>query len=642
LKHNGSKEGEHALHSQGVPAVQWNSLKPVQFSSEWALPLLEQSGLILFKLDLRSGQGSFSRTAHELLGFSHEELERDPAIVAKSLHPDDAKAYTEFVRRQVENPQPRAQTRLHFRARDGRDVWVDCLVFPVRGAGGELEAFQGVAWDATDLVRAQKMAQEGRERFRLLFDSAPLALMLFSPETLLIRQANRRACEMYGTSRGELEGSFLSEHIAPEEWPRAQASIRNPAPAVSVVHRTLNRRVDGTVFPVQVVGVSVRVDGVPLRLIAVRDLTEEEAAAENVKSLYRALDASPTGVLVLDPSWCIEHVNGACAAASGHTPDDMRGRDFAAYIDPSSLVQFGEMRERAETGSPAQGEIKIRRGSGAPVAATVDVTPVFGASPLPERYIARIHPRDTSDPAAAPAPPPEAELFFDLLAHDVTNYLTAVRGYLELSLASGELSPKVERLAAVALLQSENALGLVRETRRVVELQRDSSASEATGDLLKLLDESVARIEPLVQDRKLKVRRAYRPSEAPVHHAELLREVFVNLLHNAIKFDAHPELIVDLEVEKVAREGVPYFRVRVADRGSGIPDADKPHLFTRGYRAAPKPKPAATAMAPAGSGVGLSICKFLIEKNGGTIDVENRIPGDHTQGTVFVIMLPAA
>jgi len=51
---------------------------------------------------------------------------------------------------------------------------------------------------------------------------------------------------------------------------------------------------------------------------------------------------------------------------------------------------------------------------------------------------------------------------------------------------------------------------------------------------------------------------------------------------------------------------------------------------------------AADALAPKGSGIGLSLCKFLIERAGGTITVESRIPGDYAQGTAFLITLPSA
>ena len=43
-----------------------------------------------------------------------------------------------------------------------------------------------------------------------------------------------------------------------------------------------------------------------------------------------------------------------------------------------------------------------------------------------------------------------------------------------------------------------------------------------------------------------------------------------------------------------------------------------------------------------GTGLGLSVSKTLTEVFGGTIKVEDRVPGEYSKGTVFIVTLPAA
>jgi len=238
--------------------------------------------------------------------------------------------------------------------------------------------------------------------------------------------------------------------------------------------------------------------------------------------------------------------------------------------------------------------------------------------------------------------PADAALFFDLLAHDVTNYLTAVTGYLELVKISKDSPEAGKRLSQVAARQAQNALDLIRDTRRIVGLHRDPAQALAQGDLAKILGDASSRVEPILPGRRLRIRKEFIVREAPVHSPDLLREVFVNLLHNAVKFDPHAEVLIDITLDKAGSGDRPSWRVRVADRGVGIPDAEKPHLFERGFKSSSASSRAADALAPKGSGIGLSLCKFLIERAGGTITVESRIPGDHTQGTAFLITLPSA
>jgi signal transduction histidine kinase len=72
-------------------------------------------------------------------------------------------------------------------------------------------------------------------------------------------------------------------------------------------------------------------------------------------------------------------------------------------------------------------------------------------------------------------------------------------------------------------------------------------------------------------------------------------------------------------------------RIWVADRGTGIPDEEKPRVFEQFYRVA-----SLETRAVGGAGLGLFIVKQLVEVQGGRITIEDR-PGG---GSVFTITIP--
>ena len=113
---------------------------------------------------------------------------------------------------------------------------------------------------------------------------------------------------------------------------------------------------------------------------------------------------------------------------------------------------------------------------------------------------------------------------------------------------------------------------------------------------------------------------------------ELLKDVFVNLVINAIKHSSGP-VRIGIRQEAVTLGGKIYHRVLVEDNGPGIPDEVKPVIFDRLSRGRSK---------TSGSGLGLYLVKSLIDNYGGTIAVEDRVPGDQKQGTRFIVTLPAA
>lgn len=89
---------------------------------------------------------------------------------------------------------------------------------------------------------------------------------------------------------------------------------------------------------------------------------------------------------------------------------------------------------------------------------------------------------------------------------------------------------------------------------------------------------------------------------------------------------------ISISLSKMFENGREYYKVSIEDNGPGISDELKSKLFQRKQRGRSK---------TAGSGLGLFLVKKLVEDFHGLVWVEDRVPGDHTQGAKFVVMLPA-
>jgi two-component system OmpR family sensor kinase len=108
---------------------------------------------------------------------------------------------------------------------------------------------------------------------------------------------------------------------------------------------------------------------------------------------------------------------------------------------------------------------------------------------------------------------------------------------------------------------------------------------------------------------------------------KLLFALFSNLLSNALKYSA-PGDPVEVTGYKDSGDGI---SVRIRDRGIGIPERDRAHLFERYFRGA-------NAVGVAGSGVGLHLVAMVLELHGGTIEVDS----NEGAGSTFVVHLPGA
>jgi two-component system sensor histidine kinase MprB len=168
--------------------------------------------------------------------------------------------------------------------------------------------------------------------------------------------------------------------------------------------------------------------------------------------------------------------------------------------------------------------------------------------------------------------------------------------------------------------------------------------STLVGDLVDLTrdDAGVTIHEPVdlteVVERSLeRVRRRRNDIEFDVHiegwqvygdGAGLSRAV-LNLLDNAAKWSP-PGGRVGLRLARL--EGVNAELV-VSDLGPGIPPEERRLVFERFYRST-------SARAMPGSGLGLAIVKQVVLKHGGTLWVEDTVPGGNPPGTSIHVVLP--
>ena len=110
--------------------------------------------------------------------------------------------------------------------------------------------------------------------------------------------------------------------------------------------------------------------------------------------------------------------------------------------------------------------------------------------------------------------------------------------------------------------------------------------------------------------------------------AKLLFQVFSNVLSNAIKYSPHGGAIT-VAAEVAAGE----VRVRISDRGIGIPAADLVHLFERYHRGS-------NVSGIVGTGVGLYLVKMAVELHGGRVEVDSK-EGDGARFTIRLPLRPA-
>jgi signal transduction histidine kinase len=221
-----------------------------------------------------------------------------------------------------------------------------------------------------------------------------------------------------------------------------------------------------------------------------------------------------------------------------------------------------------------------------------------------------------------------------MVAHELKNPLSSIRGYTELlmSNAVGDLNSQQRQFLATIqanitrmsdLITDLSDMSLVDSNRLKLEMTSFSISiciDELTKFLLPKFDEKNLQFNIIVD------------SEIPPVYADRKRtgQILVNLIGNAAKY-THPGGKIDVRVTKITKDGKTFIQTAIIDTGLGIKEEDKAWIFQRYFRA----EDAQVQDIP-GTGLGLYISKRLVELMNGGIWFES----SYNQGSIFFFTLP--
>jgi len=459
-----------------------------------------------------------------------------------------------------------------------------------------------------------------------IYASSPVGLCLLGTDTRYLH-VNQRLAEMNGFSVEEHIGKRVRELVpdladAAEELARAVVATGEPALDIEIRGETpaqpgVQRYWNESWRPVtdnqgRIIAISIVAEEITERKRA------EEALRESEEKYRNLVELAPEPIAV-HRQGDVVYVNPPCVTLFGaEKREDLVGKPVLQFVHPDDHEAFWERyREMTEKGTtvPLRAE-KFVKLDGQAVDVEAVATPIMYEN-LPsvmvlfrditerkraEEERARLH-RDLEVSNR------EANLYLDILTHDIGNTENVSNLYADLLIESldGEAAGYAKKLQR-SIQKSIEILGIVSTIRRI---HRTKTGLKPTD-----LD---ATIREVMKDYPTNIF-LYNGTNHQVQADDLLPVVFDNLIGNAVKFGG-PDVKIAIRIE----EDDGFVRVSVEDTGPGIPNVDKGGIFhcyemkKRGV----------------GTGLGLYLVKILVERYGGTIWVEDQVPGRPEEGAAF-------
>jgi PAS domain S-box-containing protein len=584
-----------------------------------------------------------NRKMCDITGYSREELLQ--LTYMEITFPDDIEKDLVNTKKLTDGLIPLYSTEKRYIRKDGSPVHVSITSSLFR-KNGQPQYYITIIQDITERKRAEEALRVNEARLRrtrqILYRSQEAGkvgswyldlkrnYLWWSPETY----------KMYGIPPGtrlDYEAFLATVHeedidFVDRAWKAAVAGG-----TYDIEHRV---RVGGDIKWMQEKAIlEFDEKGVPVYGIGtVLDITERKCTEEEMREREAKLDsilrAAPVGIgVVVDR--IIKEANKGLCEMTGYMRDELIGQDARMLYPTDADYDFvGKEKYRliAEYGTGSL-ETRWKCKDGRIISILLSSTPIdindlsagvtFTALDITERKVAEEALKEAKD---------QAELYVDLMGHDINNMNQIAAGFLELAVNKLDNEGRLEKSDRMLLEKPIETLmnnSQLIDNVRKIKKEKAGEIKPTIVDIGKMLQEAAAQYSH-VSGRDITI--DHEPvSGCYVMANELLKDVFTNLVGNAIKHSKGP-LNIKMTLTGSQKNGRKYYRVDVEDNGPGIPDGMKRKLLDQACL---------KRTLKTGKGFGLCLIKTLLDDFDGSIWIEDRVPADFTKGSRFVVMLPA-
>jgi PAS domain S-box-containing protein len=495
------------------------------------------------------------------------------------------------------------------------------------------------------------------QRHYLVFVHNPLPAIVYETSSFQIRDSNDSALALYGYSAEQMKAMSLLDLFSPEERRDNKELLSELRRTVNTIGPFLQRSASQQDLVVSMVTFSVDVDGVDLRTVVILDETARHLAEEALRASeerFRELFENANDVIFLnDLKGKILAINRAAEYLTGYARAEVLGHSFDQLVAPEARHQTRDSIRAHLGGSPTQHfelpivskygsrrflevstRILYRRGQ--PVAIQGigrDITDRKQAQQRLEESARELQRKNEELSTALKLARDATQLKEQFLAntsHELRTPMNGIMGMVNLLLGT-PLDLDQQEYAEAINQCSNDLLTIINDILDVSQIESGRlTFEEGLYDIAESLRTVIKLLNLRATAKNLDLALDIAPDvpSLMVGDSVRVRQVFTNLIANAIKFTASGSVHVRL----TRVDGENMVRCAVIDTGIGVTLTSRERIFEAFVQA-----DGTTRRRFGGTGLGLTISKQLVELMGGRIGTFNNDPGP---GSTFWFELP--
>ncbi|NER81185.1 MAG: PAS domain-containing protein, partial [Leptolyngbya sp. SIO1D8] len=630
---------EVAKHQETAAALKKSSQDLMEWRDRYEIAA-RASGQVLFEYDLTTEQDTWGPNTEEIFGYSVDAMPQGIEEYTNRIHPDDRSAFQQILEQEQTAKAP-YQIEFRFRNLDGTYRWVEERGITRYDDQGKAIQVIGYIADISDRKQTQERLQELSDRLNLAVEVADIGIWDWDiPSNTLVW--DERMYRLYGIQPEEFTHVY-------DAWLSCLHPDDRTAAQITVQQTLQNQKAYRTEFRVFHADGSLRyikanallqcdARGEPQRMLGINyDITDVREREVAMRRQLETIEAAIDGIAILQRGTYV-YLNQAHVELFGYEdPSEVVGSSWKLLYPRAEIRRFEQeilptlTRKRAWQGEAiatrkdgttfTQGVSLTRTGEGLLICVCRDISDRKQA----EQEL--IQAKEAAEAAAL-----AKSNFLASMSHEIRTPMNGVIGMLNL-LQENQLTPYQHLQAKIAQSSAESLLTLLDDILDFSKVDAGKLTLEAIEfDLSQQLGELATSMAIRAQEKGLELildLRGVKSSKVkgdPVR----LRQIFTNLVGNAIKFTEQGEVIIQCCLQADETQRVLIGSVR--DTGIGIPAQKFNNLFDPFTQV-----DASTTRKYGGTGLGLAITQKLCNLMGGQLHIQSELgQGSHFEFTAHL------
>ena len=517
--------------------------------------------------------------------------------------------------------------------KDGTEFFGLSRVSVIRVQGKKY--IQGIIYDISEKKETEEKLRQSQEKYKLITENINDFIAILDNKFRYEYINQPITQKLMGYTNNDVYGKSALELIHPEDRVMAAERLKGGfkkgygSGTIRFLHK------EGHWIWFEVRGKTFTgFDGNKKGLIISRDITSRKENQLKLLKLSKMVEQSTDALIRTDRNFKISYVNKAAEELFGYKLEEIKGKTPEIFnAEESSNNKQKKIYDIVSNGKTYIDRFLNKKKNGTLFYCEMRISPLFDEKDNIIGYLGSQ--KDVTDRKLAKERLLEArnrsDFYKDLLAHDISNILNNIQASTHLLETWNNIYGKTdERMEIIEIIkkQIERGASLISNVHKISETEKIEPSKHSL-NVNNIIESATKHIKLRFNEKDINIKKELLQG-LTVLGGEFLFDAVENILINAIIHNENKKIQIWIETSEIVEDNQTYVKIEFRDNGIGIIEKRKRSIFERSHR---------LRKSTIGMGIGLSLVKKIIKAYDGKVWVENRVKGDHSQGSNFIVLL---